>query len=86
MHSWIACVVRNDHGPRGPARVEIDGKAFRWKAGHRNSYEKLYADPPRLSTARTSARVSRTTPNGNSRGLLAVPPPDQLPGTAFSLP
>jgi hypothetical protein len=26
VHSWIACVVRNDHGPRHPARIELEGK------------------------------------------------------------
>ena len=52
MHSWSSCVVRKDHGPRGPARVEIDGKAFRRKAGYRNSYEKQSADSPPLSSGR----------------------------------
>ena len=35
MHPWIARVVRDDHGLRGPARVEVDDERSggRWETG-----------------------------------------------------
>jgi len=61
MHSWIACVVRNDHGLRGPARVEIDGE----RSGARWEPELL-----QRTLRRTSAAVKTRTsviPTWNNR-------------------
>ena len=67
-HSWIACVVGNDHGPRGPSGVEIGRKRSGRRWENRKPRVGLYAAPPPVS--RPGLRLVSAGHTGQSRRAI----------------